>query len=37
MIFAEDVFLILVWISVLALVLAILAGIAEIIERLRGK
>jgi len=37
MTFSEDIFLILVWISVLALVLTILAGIAEIIERLRGK
>ena len=37
MTFAEDVFLILVWVSVIALAFSILAGIAEIIERRRGK
>ena len=35
MTFAEDVFLILVWVGALSLTFSILVGIAEIIERLR--
>ena len=37
MTFAEDVFLILVWVGAISLAFSILAGIAEIIERRRGK